>query len=93
MAQTTEEVLKDLKQKVQDGTVIIGAERVLKALRTGKLGTIFAAKNCSEKILGDIKYYANLVNVPVKKLDLSNEELGVFCKKNYFVSVLGTLGE
>ncbi len=85
--------LKLLKLQVQEKKVVIGTERVLKYLKTKKLGKVFLACNCPQKASEDVKYYAQLAKVPVVRLEQNNEELGVFCKKNFFISVLGTVGE
>ena len=85
--------LKLLKARVQDGEIIIGAEQVLKRLKGKKLQQVFMASNCPPSIKKDVLYYASLAQVPVTELAQTNEELGVFCKKNFFISVLGIPGE
>ena len=85
--------LKQLKEKVQSDKAVIGGERILKELKKGTLKKIFQAKNCPEKLSKDVQYYAQLGSVPIILLDLTNEELGVFCKKNFFVSLVGITGE
>ena len=84
-----DEELKLFKNKIIEGKAIIGQERVLKELKTKNLSKILLAKNCSPKLKEDITYYAKLANVPVIELRQSNEELGVLCKKNFFISVAG----
>lgn len=81
--------IKELKVKIQEDKVVIGVEKVLKGLRDKTLQKIFLASNCPPKISEDIYYYAKLVNVPVVKIEFDNEELGIFCKKNFFIAVLG----
>ncbi len=82
------EDLRELKTKLQEGKVIIGTERVMKYLRNGSVKQVFLASNCTEKTQEDIGHYARLSDVKIINLNLDNEELGVFCKKNFFVSVL-----
>ncbi|MDP3733667.1 MAG: ribosomal L7Ae/L30e/S12e/Gadd45 family protein [Nanoarchaeota archaeon] len=84
---------KTLKTKIQDKKVVIGTERVLKELKLKKIQAVYLARNCPDKVKEDIKYYAALADIPVQELAYSNEELGVFCKKSFLVSVLGTIGE
>jgi ribosomal protein L30E len=86
------EELKELKLKVQGKKGIVGAERVLKELKSKKLSKVYMASNCPEKISDEINHYSGLAKVPVVTLEMTNEELGIFCKKNFFVSVLG-IGE
>ena len=96
MAKTKEinKELNALKDNLKDKKkVIIGAERILKELKAKKLSKVFLASNCPNKIRDDVCYYANLAKIPVVESDINNEELGVFCKKNFFISVLGVLKE
>lgn len=85
-----EKDMKDLKAKLQDGKVIVGKERVLKHLREKSLAKVFLASNCPKDLKEDLANFAKLVKVPVIELTLNNEELGLFCKKNFFIAVLAT---
>ncbi len=88
-----EDVLKELKARIQEGKIIIGTEQVLKRLRAGKIQKVYLAENCLARVREEVTLYATLIHVPVIGLDQTNEELGVFCKKNFFISVLGIPGE
>ncbi len=90
MAENLEKEMKDLKAKVQEGKAVIGKEQTLKFLRTKSLQKVYLAKNCPESLKADVHHYAKLISTPVVELELDNEELGLFCKKNFFISVLGT---
>ena len=85
--------IKLLKAKLPGGKVVVGAERVLKKLNAGGLEKIFLASNCPPKIKSDLLHDAGLVKVTVIDLEQNNEELGVLCKKNFFISVLGIVEE
>lgn len=85
--------IKDLKEKIKERKIVIGTNRVLKQLKLKKMQTVFLASNCPDKIRIDVEYYANLADTPVAKLNYNNEELGVFCKKNFLISVLGMIKE
>ncbi len=82
-----------LSSNVQEGKVILGTDRVLKLLKAKKLSKIILARNCPAPVKDDIHYYARLANVPVIQAEQTNEELGILCKKNYFVAVAGILSE
>jgi large subunit ribosomal protein L30e len=88
-----DEKTKELKTHLQSGKVVIGADRVLKMLKQKKLVKVYLASNCPDQLKEDLQYYAQLAKVPCLNLDYNNEELGVFCKKNYFVATLGVMGE
>ena len=91
MTQTTdvEQNVAELKTKLQDGKVVLGTENVVKRLRLGTVQKVFLARNCPSSVKQDILHYAKLSKIPVEELWFDNEELGVFCKKSFFVSVLG----
>ncbi|MBU0470890.1 MAG: ribosomal L7Ae/L30e/S12e/Gadd45 family protein [Nanoarchaeota archaeon] len=82
--------LKELKEKVQEGKSIMGKERTLKSLREKTVDKVYLANKCPQQIKDEIQHYAKLANVPVIELSLDNEELGLFCKKSFMITVLGT---
>jgi ribosomal protein L30E len=88
-----DEQIQLLKEKIKDDKIIIGAENVFKSIKTNKLNKIFLSSNCPQKNKEDILHYAKLIDLPVVELKMDNEELGVFCKKNFFVSVIGVIKE
>ena len=88
-----DEEIQLLKEKIKDDKIIIGAENVFKNLKAKKLDKIFLASNCPQKNKENILHYAKLIDLPVVELELDNEELGVFCKKNFFVSIIGAIKE
>ncbi|MEK6835447.1 MAG: ribosomal L7Ae/L30e/S12e/Gadd45 family protein [Nanoarchaeota archaeon] len=81
--------MKDLKQALKENKAIIGAQRVLKNLKTGKLTNVYLASNCPNTIKDDVNHYAKLYNIKVNELKESNEELGTICKKPFSIAVLG----
>ena len=89
----SEQELKLLKEKIQLKKVIIGSERILKGLKKGTMKKIFLASNCPAELKKDLLYYASLSGSSVVLLALNGEELGVFCKKNFLISVVGLTEE
>ena len=87
------EDIKFLKEKVKDGKAVIGTDRVVKELKKGSLKQVYLASNVGGSVEKDIQTYAELANTPVIKLGLNNEELGVLCKKNFIIAVLGIIEE
>ncbi len=88
-----DEQIQILKERIKENKIIIGAENVFKSIKAKKLDKIFLASNCPQKNKESILHYAKLIDLPVVELGLDNEELGVFCKKNFFVSVIGAIKE
>ncbi|MCP3681502.1 MAG: 50S ribosomal protein L30 [bacterium] len=83
--------ITEIKGHLTDNKLIIGTERVLKNLKTGKLEKIFLSSNCSEKAAADIERYSAMSGCTVEKMKVPNDELGVVCKKQFSISVLGIL--
>ena len=83
----------EIKKMLKSSNVIIGTERTIKALKLGKLQKVLMSSNCPANVEKDINYYAGLGGGEVYKLEHSNEELSVICKKPYSISVLGVLSE
>lgn len=80
---------QELRKEIEEGRVIRGSKSVIKSLKKGLLSKVYLANNCPSSIKEDIEYYARLGKVPLIFLEMNNEELGVFCKKHFFISVLG----
>lgn len=78
----------ELKDALKEKKLIIGAQAVLKALKQKKTKKVYLASNCPEKISSEIEHYAKLAGASVVKVNRPNDELGVFCKKPFSISVL-----
>lgn len=89
MAKKDQGGLQELKANVQDGKIVVGKEKVLQGLRKGTLRKVFLARNCPDDVKSDVVNYAGLQHVSVEETEATNEELGIICKKNFFVAVVG----
>ncbi|MDD5086237.1 MAG: ribosomal L7Ae/L30e/S12e/Gadd45 family protein [Candidatus Nanoarchaeia archaeon] len=83
----------DVKKEIKSKKFVIGTNSVLKNLKLKKLEKIYIASNCSDKAKKDIEKYSKIMNVPLVFLKQPNDELGIVCKKQYSVSMLGILKE
>jgi ribosomal protein L30E len=81
--------IMDMKKELAEGKAVVGTETVLKSLKGGKLNKVYLSSNCPDGVKKDVEYYSSLVKVPVVFLKMNNEEIGVLCKKHFFISVLG----
>lgn len=93
MTDTETKELDLLKVKAQEKKIVIGTKQVLQGLRTKSLSRVIVAQNCPARVKQDIIRYATLVQIPVTSARQSNEELGIVCKKNFFISAVGIVGE
>ena len=92
MKKTTKENKASLAEDLKSKKIIFGTDRVIKSLRAGKLSKIYISLNCKDSIKSDISHYSKLGDVEVISLKVSNEELGILCKKPFSISVLGLAG-
>ncbi len=83
----------ELKKLLKADKLVLGNKVTLKKLRQSEtpLSQIYIARNCPAEMKDEVEHYAELAGVPVEETNLSNEEIGVLCKKAYFVSVVGVL--
>ncbi|MFO7710723.1 MAG: ribosomal L7Ae/L30e/S12e/Gadd45 family protein [Candidatus Woesearchaeota archaeon] len=68
--------------------MILGADETEKALKQGKVETLYLAANCPQELKEDLMKYAELGGCQAITLNESNEELGAICRKPFFISVL-----
>ena len=81
--------MEEIKKALQENKVIIGMDRVLKKLRVGKLQKVYLASNCPQIVKEDIKHLGKLHKIEIIEAEKDNEELGIICKKQFSISVLG----
>ena len=89
----TDNDLVEIKKLLKTKKLVIGTEITIKRLKAGKLAQVFVSSNCPDKIKKDIEYYSKLGGTNVVKLKISNDELGIVCKKPFSISVLGVIKE
>ncbi|MBI2134095.1 ribosomal L7Ae/L30e/S12e/Gadd45 family protein [Candidatus Woesearchaeota archaeon] len=81
--------ITEIKKGIKEKKAVIGTKKTLEGLKLGKLQKIFVTSNCPEKIKQDIEHYTQTTKCEVEFLNIPNDELGVVCKKQYGISVLG----
>ncbi len=83
--------MKEIRTLLDANKLIIGTKVTIKKLNKGLIDKIFIAKNCSEQIKQELNHLAKLSNIKVISLDMTNEELGTFCRKPFNISVVSKL--
>ena len=83
--------MEEIKKLLNSDKMIIGTSETMKALRANKLKKVFIASNADPKFVSDIEYYKKMSDVEIERLDLTNEEVGAFCRKPFHISVIGVL--
>lgn len=81
--------ISEIKTSLKKKKLILGTELTIKNLKLGKLAKVYATNNCPKNVMDDLEYYGKLTNIPIEHLPIPNDELGVICKKQFAISVLG----
>jgi len=90
---TTSDIVTELRKLLTDKKLIIGKDRTLKNLKTGKVSKVFVSVNCPSDWKEDLKYYCGFANIELKELTYPNDELGTICKKPFSISVMGVMSQ
>lgn len=83
--------MQEIRKLLSEGKTILGSKVVIKKLKKGLIEKIFLSKNCKEDLKQDIEKLAKLSSIEIINVDMTNEELGTFCKKPFHVSVVGVI--
>jgi large subunit ribosomal protein L30e len=87
----------DLKKAIKDAlieeNIIIGYNRVIKALKTGNPKMVIHANNISKNRLENILHNSKIKKIEVKEYPNDNVNLGLICGKPFSVSVLAIEGK
>ena len=86
-----EKMAVELRKLLTDKKLVIGTDRVLKHIKSGKLKQVYIASNCADSTKEDVLRYCKLAKTDVKELAYLSADLGVFCKKPFSISVIGVL--
>ncbi len=68
--------------------LIIGTDRVLKALHCGRVAKVIVASNAPEELRVRLDRYRSLASFELAEAGVTNDELGVLCKKPFSIAVL-----
>jgi ribosomal protein L30E len=83
--------IDDLKFKLKDANIILGASSVIKNLRKNKLSKVYIAFNTPSNVEDDIVYNAEIAETDVEKLSIANDDLGIAFKRAHSVLAIGVM--
>jgi len=81
----------DLRKLLLAKRLVIGATSTLSGIRNNTIARVIVANNCDRKILKSLEQYSKISGFEIVRLDMPAEEIGVMCKKQFGISVLGIL--
>ena len=79
---------RGIRVAVDTGTVTLGSDKSVQALKLGKGKLVIIANNCPEEVREDVMYYSKLSEVPVYTYEGSSVDLGSVCGKPFTVATL-----
>ena len=79
---------RGIRVAVDTGTVTLGSDKSVQALKLGKGKLVIIANNCPEEVREDVMYYSQLSEVPVHTYEGSSVGLGSVCGKPFTVATL-----
>jgi len=80
-----------IKEAQKTGKITIGLESTLKSLKDGNLEYAFVSSNAPSTIINDISHNAEISGTKYSQVAVKSDELGVACKKQFNVTVVGVL--
>ena len=81
----------EIKSLIDTKDVVLGSEQSIKNLKKGNVEKVFITSNCSTRTKQEIEEYAKIDSVDVSVMDMTNEDLGMLCKKPFSISVLSVI--
>ncbi|MFT7616359.1 MAG: large subunit ribosomal protein L30e [Candidatus Woesearchaeota archaeon] len=87
-AVTIDPNIAQIQNLIAQNTHVFGAKVTIKLLKQKKISKVFLTQNVSPVVKTDITYYAQLADVEIQVLPMTNEELGIICKKPFMISVV-----
>ena len=82
------DVDRGVRVAVDTGTVILGSDKSVQALKLGKGKLVIIASNCPEETREDVMHYSKLSDIPVYTYEGSSVDLGSVCGKPFTVATL-----
>ncbi len=81
--------LSEIRKLLLAGKLVVGAKQALAGLRKGTIVRVFVASNCEKNIRKSLERYVGLSKIELVDTGIPNDELGILCKKQFAISVLG----
>ncbi len=81
--------IEEIKKNLNTDKMLIGTNETLRALRRGKISKVFVASNCEPETKHALEHYTEMQKIPLVELEVPNKEIGVVCRKQFSISVIG----
>ena len=82
------DVDRGIRVAVDTGSVTLGSEKTIQALKLGKGKLVIIAENCPREIREDVEQYSQLSEIPVYTYEGTSVDLGSVCGKPFTVATM-----
>ncbi|HMK54742.1 MAG TPA: 50S ribosomal protein L30e [Methanobacteriaceae archaeon] len=82
------DVDRGIRVAVDTGSVTLGSEKSIQALKLGNGKLVIIAENCPRDIREDVEHYSKLSDIPVYTFEGSSVDLGSVCGKPFTVATM-----
>lgn len=83
--------MEEIKKLLGSEKLIIGTDRVLKAVRGGSVKKVILATNAPSDLKEQLDHFLKVSSFALEETTMSNDELGTFCKKPFSIAALAIL--
>lgn len=80
--------MNDIIDIIKEKTLTIGTDKTIKNMKNGRTKGVFLAKDCKKETVDEITHLAKISSIEIVKLEQTNKEIGILCKKPFSISVL-----
>jgi large subunit ribosomal protein L30e len=81
--------MKDIKEALEDGSLLIGSRSVMRGIKTGKIKKIFYASNCPKESVKDLNYYTKTSKISAEEFSGDSGKLAQICGKPFNILMVG----
>ena len=79
----------EIKNYRKLGRLCFGMRQTTHLLRSGGAEKVYLAANCPDDVRKEMERFCRLSEVPVHTLKILSDELGVLCRRQHTILVLG----
>ncbi|RME31773.1 hypothetical protein D6789_01680 [Candidatus Woesearchaeota archaeon] len=84
-------MVTDVKKLLGSEKLVIGTDRVLKAVRAGTASTVILASNAPAELREELSHLQRIGGFTIEDAGVPNDELGTRCKKQFSIAALAVL--
>ena len=85
------EIARGIRKAIDTGSVIVGTDKSLKAVKTDEAKLVIYAANCKKESKDDLMHYTKMANIPTLEFVGTGMDLGMVCGKPFIVSMLAVI--